>query len=85
MNIKRNQITVENGFTETHSDNIKNQLSMQFNKLDNSSSTNEIIENIKGHFKFVLAQDFYKNALTAEEITRMESYLPENYQDDYIN
>jgi len=30
---------------------------------------------------FVLANDFYKDELTAEQITEMESYLPENYQE----
>ena len=37
------------------------------------------------HFKYILAQDIYKNALTAEQLTEVESYLPENYQNDYID
>jgi hypothetical protein len=48
-------------------------------------SNNKKVEAIETHFKYILAQDIYKNALTAEQITQVESYLPENYQDDYIN
>ena len=38
---------------------------------------------IKRHFLFLLANDFYKDELSAEQITEMESYLPNNYQDEY--
>lgn len=40
-------------------------------------------EGIKRHFLFLLANDFYKDELSAEQITEMESYLPNNYQDEY--
>jgi hypothetical protein len=54
---------------------------MHFDQISN----NKKVEIIKDHFKYVLAQDIYKNALTAEQIADMESYLPENYEDDYID
>ncbi len=78
--IKRNTATMERQGQEGI-DNILNQLPMHFDQISN----NKKVEIIKDHFKYVLAQDIYKNALTAEQIAEMESYLPENYQDDYIN
>lgn len=80
VTIKRNTATMElQG--QKGIDNILNQLPMHLDQISN----NKKVEIIKDHFKYVLAQDIYKNALTAEQITEMESYLPENYQDDYIN
>ncbi len=78
--IKRNTATMDQQGQEGI-DNILNQLPMHLDQISN----NKKVEIIKDHFKYVLAQDIYKNALTAEQITEMESYLPENYQDDYIN
>ena len=43
----------------------------------------ENVEIIKVHFKWVLANDFYKDELSAEQIAEMESYLPSDYQDEY--
>ncbi len=80
MSIKINTATMERQGQEGI-DNILNQLPMHLDQISN----NKKVEIIKDHFKYVLAQDIYKNALTAEQITEMESYLPENYQDDYIN
>ena len=53
--------------------------------MPDSSMTNNNVEAIETHFKYILAQDIYKNALTTEQVTEVESYLPENYQDDYID
>jgi hypothetical protein len=78
--IKRNTATMDQQGQEGI-DNILNQLPMQLDQISN----NKKVETIETHFKYVLAQDIYKNALTAEQITEMESYLPENYQDDYID
>lgn len=47
------------------------------------ASADENLDAIKEHFKWVLANDFYKNELSAEQISSMESYLPNNYADDY--
>ena len=80
MSIKINTATMERQGQEGI-DNILNQLPMHLDQISN----NKKVEIIKDHFKYILAQDIYKNALTAEQITEMESYLPENYQDDYIN
>tara|TARA_R100001443_G_scaffold38285_1_gene51763 strand:+ start:66 stop:311 length:246 start_codon:yes stop_codon:yes gene_type:complete len=43
----------------------------------------ENIDAIKEHFEWVLMNDFYKNELSAEKIASMESYLEENYADNY--
>ena len=82
--MKRNTVTVEKGFTQDDIDNIKSQLSVQIIQAGDDTDL-ELAENIKQHFKFVLANDFYKDELTAEQIADMESYLPDNYQDDYID
>ena len=47
------------------------------------ASADENLDAIKEHFKWVLANDFYKNELSSEQISSMESYLPANYADDY--
>jgi predicted alternative tryptophan synthase beta-subunit len=77
--IKRNTASMEQQGQEGI-DNILNQLPMQLDQIAN----NKKVEAIEIHFKYILAQDIYKNALTEEQITEIESYLPENYQDDYI-
>jgi hypothetical protein len=78
--IKRNTATMERQ-GQKGIDNILNQLPMHLDQISNNNN----VEAIETHFKYILAQDIYKNALTAEQITQVESYLPENYQDDYIN
>ena len=85
MSIKRNIITEEKGYEQSDIDNIKSQLPNQLLEIADSNTSEEQVEVIKEHFKFVLANDFYKDELTAEQIADMESYLPENYQDDYID
>lgn len=47
------------------------------------AAANENLDAIKWHFKWVLANDFYKNELSAEQIASLESYLPADYADDY--
>ena len=78
--IKRNTATMERQ-GQKGIDNILNQLPMHLDQISN----NKKVEAIKTHFKYILAQDIYKNALTTEQVTEVESYLPENYQDDYID
>ena len=74
----KNVITTENT-PDSHKEVITNQISRQLEQ----ASANENLEAIKTHFKWVLANDFYKNELSAEQISSMESHLPANYADDY--
>ena len=79
--MKRNSITTEKGYEQSHIDNIKSQLPDQLLEIADNNTSEKQIENIKQHFKFVLANNFYKNELTSDQIADMESYLPDNYQD----
>jgi len=83
--MKRNTVTLEKGYTQDDIDNIKSQLPNQLLEIADNDTSEEQVEVVKEHFKFVLANDFYKDELTAEQISDMESYLPDNYQDDYID
>jgi hypothetical protein len=74
----RNGITSENT-EESHKEIITSQIPHQLSEI----GANDNVEAIKEHFKWVLANDFYKDELTSEQITKMESYLPEDYADDY--
>ena len=74
----RNVITTENT-EESHKELITSQIPDQLTMI----AADDNVEAIKEHFKWVLANDFYKNELSAEQITEMESYLPSDYQDEY--
>ena len=74
----RNTVTSENT-PDSHKEVIKGQIDGQLAQAE----ANENLEAIKDHFKWVLANDFYKNELSAEQISSMESYLPANYADEY--
>ena len=74
----KNTITSDNT-PDSHKGVIPSQIDWQIAQAE----ANENLENIKTHFKWVLANDFYKNELTAEQITKMEGFLPANYADDY--
>lgn len=74
----RNVVTSENT-EESHKEVITSQILDQLAQIADDDNT----EAIKDHFKFVLANDFYKDELSAEQITEMESYLPSDYQDEY--
>jgi len=74
----RNTITTENT-EESHKEVITSQIQYQLSQI----GADENVEAIKYHFKWVLANDFYKNELSAEQITEMESYLPSDYADAY--
>ena len=74
----RTVVTSENT-EESHKEVITSQIPDQLAQISDDDNT----EAIKDHFKFVLANDFYKDELSAEQITEMESYLPSDYQDDY--
>ena len=74
----KNVITSENT-SNNHKEVITSQVPDQLLKI----GSDENVEAIKEHFKWVLANDFYKDELSAEQIAEMESYLPSNYQDEY--
>jgi len=74
----RNIITSENT-EESHKEVITSQIPNQLAQI----GADKNVEAIKDHFKWVLANDFYKDGLSAEQITEMESYLPSDYQDEY--
>ncbi len=83
--MKGNKVKLEKGYGQFDIDNIKSQLPNQLLEITDNNTSEEQVEVVKEHFKFVLANDFYKDELTAEQIADMESYLPDNYQDDYID
>ena len=74
----RNVVTSENT-EESHKEVITSQIPNQLAQIADDDNT----EAIKDHFKWVLANDFYKDELSAEQITEMESYLSSDYQDEY--
>lgn len=79
--MKRNTVTEEKGFNESDILNIQTQLPEQLQEISVAPFEEFLYLEIQEHFLFVLANDFYKDELTAEQITEMESYLPENYQE----
>jgi hypothetical protein len=74
----KNVITSENT-EESHKEVITSQIPDQLSQI----GSDENVESIKEHFKWVLANDFYKDELSAEQISEMESYLPSDYQEEY--
>jgi hypothetical protein len=74
----RNIITSENT-PDSHKAVITGQIDGQLAQ----AAADENLDAIKEHFKWVLANDFYKNELSAEQISSMESYLPADYANDY--
>jgi hypothetical protein len=69
----KNVITSENT-EESHKEVITSQIPEQLSKIGSD-------ENVE--VKWVLANDFYKDELSAEQIAEMESYLPSDYQEEY--
>ena len=74
----RNVVTTENT-EESHKEVITSQIPDQLAQIEADDNTDAI----KNHFKFVLANEFYKDELSAAQITEMESYLPSDYADSY--
>lgn len=74
----RNVITSENT-EDSHKEVITSQIPDQLAQIAEEDN----VESIKEHFKWVLANDFYKDELSAEQIAEMESYLDSDYQDEY--
>lgn len=76
--IRRNTVNAE-----FYDDEIKEAVLAQVEQQLIDVNDESQAEGIKRHFLFLLANDFYKDELSAEQITEMESYLPNNYQDEY--
>ena len=74
----RNVITSENT-EDSHKEVITLQIPDQLAQI----AEEENVEAIKDHFKWVLANDFYKDELSSKQISEMESYLDSDYQDEY--
>lgn len=74
----KNVVTSENT-EESHKEVIISQIPDQLIQIE----ANENVEAIKEHFKWILANDFYKNELSSEEISQIESYLPNDYADNF--
>ena len=74
----RNVITSENT-EESHKEVITSQIPDQLAQIADEDN----VEAIKDHFKWVLANDFYKDELSSEQVAEMESYLDSDYQDEY--
>jgi hypothetical protein len=78
----KNTVTSENT-PDSHKTLIKDKADRQLVEIVEQETTEEQIQVIKDHFKWVLANDFYKDECSAEQISGMESYLPADYADDY--
>ena len=74
----RNVITSENT-EDSHKEVITLQIPDQLAQIAEEDN----VEAIKDHFKWVLANDFYKDELSSEQISEMESHLDSDYQDEY--
>ena len=78
----RNTITPENT-PDSHKAVIVNQVDGQLAQAADENTSEEHLQVLKDHFFWLLANDFYKDECSAEQISSMESYLPDNYKDDY--
>jgi hypothetical protein len=74
----KNVITSENT-EDSHKEVITLQIPDQLAQIAEEDN----VEAIKEHFKWVLANDFYKDELSSEQISEMESHLDSDYQDEY--
>ena len=74
----KNVITSENT-PDSHKAVIVSQVDGQLAQIADEDN----VEAIKDHFKWVLANDFYKDECSAEQVASMESYLPADYADGY--
>ena len=74
----KNAITSENT-PDSHKAVIINQIDFQLEQIKAGNN----VDAIKIHFEWVLANDFYKNKLSNDKITEMESYLDADYADKY--
>jgi hypothetical protein len=78
----KNVITSENT-PDSHKVVIVDQVDGQLAEAADEDTSAEQLQCLKDHFKWLLANDFYKNECSAEQISGMESYLPADYADEY--
>ena len=78
----KNVITSENT-PDSHKAVIVGQVDGQLAQAADSDTSAEQLQILKDHFKWLLANDFYKNECSTQQISGMESYLPADYKDDY--
>ncbi len=78
----KNVITSENT-PDSHKEVIVSQVDGQLAEAADEETTAEKLQILKDHFLWLLANDFYKNECSAEQISVMESYLPADYADAY--
>jgi len=78
----RNTITLENT-EDSHKAVIVNQVDGQLAEAADEETSDEKMQILKDHFFWLLANDFYKDECSAEQIAAMESYLPADYADQY--
>ncbi len=80
----RNSVTSDNT-PDSHKAVITGQVPQQLADMNDDKVEDAQKERIKTHFKWLLSNDFYKDACTTEQVTNMESHLPANYADDYVD
>ena len=78
----KNVITSENT-PDSHKAVIVGQVDRQLAEAADEETSEEQLQALKDHFKWLLANDFYKAECSAEQVSGMESYLPADYKDDY--
>ena len=78
----KNVITSENT-PDSHKAVIVNQVDGQLAEAADAETEAAHVERLKEHFTWLLANDFYKEACSAEQVSGMESYLPADYADAY--
>ena len=78
----KNVITSENT-PDSHKAVIVNQVDGQLAEAADSETEAAQDERLKEHFTWLLANDFYKEECSAEQVSGMESYLPADYADAY--
>ncbi len=78
----KNVITSENT-PDIHKEVVVDQVDGQLVEAADSEVTEEKLQCLKDHFLWLLANDFYKDECSAEQVASMESYLPADYADEY--
>ncbi len=78
----KNTITSENT-PDSHKAVIVSQVGGQLAEAANEDTSAEQLQILKDHFLWLLANDFYKDECSAEQVSDMESYLPADYADGY--
>jgi len=78
----KNVITSENT-PDSHKAVIVDQVDGQLAEAADSETSADQLQRLKDHFLWLLANDFYKDECSAEQVSGMESYLPADYKDSY--